>query len=403
MVKPSRRNQLIGQERKIAPASFREARPPAGSMEKKNWISFISSWEDHATLLTIIATTVVTLSIFVALIIARFVSPMEHMSMIRNYYIAAEEVQWNYLPKGVDGVTGSNLNTTFYVQSTSNRIGTIYSKCLYREYTDDKFSKLKPRKDEWAHLGLLGPVLRAQVGEMMRVTFLNRCSFPASIHSHALLYSSIGDMNVMSGEHPSRRSMDSNNSTGSGAATTVQPNDTFIYEWFVPERSGPAIKDGSSVVWMYHSHVDQVADMNTGLIGPLIITREGWSKSSKDPMPRDVDREFIIMFTIMDENQSHFLNASIINAIKPATTPRETLMMDEEFLKSNQKNSINGALFSNLDGIVMKENEAVRWYIFAIGDETDLHGVHWHGQTVINEGLRYVVLIITVLIFPFFG
>lgn len=78
-------------------------------------------------------------------------------------------------------------------------------------------------------------------------------------------------------------------------------------------------------------------------------------------------------------------------------------MMDKEFLQSNQKNVINGLLFSNLDGIVMKENEAVRWYIFAVGDEIDLHGAHWHGQTVINEGLRYVVYIylsIFMFVFP---
>ena len=309
------------------------------------------------------------------------------MSMTRSYFIAADEVQWNYLPKGVDGITGRNLNTTFYVQTTFNRIGTTYSKCLYREYTDESFLKEKQRKDEWTHLGLLGPALRAQVGDMIRVTFLNRCSFPASIHSHALSSFSAGEMNDGARQH---NNGGSNNVDGSA----VQPNSTFVYEWFVPERSGPAIKDGSSVVWMYHSHVDQVTDMNAGLIGSLIITRAGWSKSNMNLMPRDVDREFVVMFTVMDENRSHFLNASVINAINSSTS-LGMLMMDEDFLRSNQKSTINGRMFSNLDGIIMRTNEAVRWYIFAVGDETDLHGVHWHGQTVTNKGLRYTASLST--------
>lgn len=358
-------------------------------MEKKRWTHLLSSWEDYATLLTVVATTVLTLSIFVALIIARYVSPMEHdMSTTRSYFIAAEQVQWNYLPKGVDGVTGGSLNASFYVRSTSKSVGTTYSKCLYREYADDSFSKKRARKDEWTHLGLLGPVIRAQVGDSIRVTFLNRCSFPASIHSHALSSSTAG-MEAMSmsgsGGH-SRRSMDG----GGGDGAAVQPNDTFIYEWFVPERSGPATKDGSSVMWIYHSHVDQMADVNTGLVGPLIVTRKGWSKSNTDPTPRDVEREFVLMLTVVDENQSHLLNASVSNAITPGAS-LGALMADKDFLQSNQKSVINGCFFSNLEGLVMKANEAVRWYTFAMGDETDLHGVHWHGQTVINEGARYAV------------
>lgn len=31
--------------------------------------------------------------------------------------------------------------------------------------------------------------------------------------------------------------------------------------------------------------------------------------------------------------------------------------------------------------------DRVRWYVMAVGDEVDLHGVHWHGNTVI-QGLN---------------
>ena len=43
--------------------------------------------------------------------------------------------------------------------------------------------------------------------------------------------------------------------------------------WTVPEdASGP--KDLSSKLWMYHSHVSETNDTNSGLIGPIVITRK---------------------------------------------------------------------------------------------------------------------------------
>eukprot|EP00027_Filamoeba_sp_ATCC50430_P012213 CAMPEP_0168574926 /NCGR_PEP_ID=MMETSP0413-20121227/19366_1 /TAXON_ID=136452 /ORGANISM="Filamoeba nolandi, Strain NC-AS-23-1" /LENGTH=56 /DNA_ID=CAMNT_0008608351 /DNA_START=1 /DNA_END=168 /DNA_ORIENTATION=+ len=56
--------------------------------------------------------------------------------------------------------------------------------------------------------------------------------------------------------------------------------------------------------------------------------------------------------------------------------------MDEDFQMSNMKHSVNGFLFSNLPGLSMMVNEKVRWYVISIGNEKDLHGTHWHGQTL---------------------
>ncbi len=38
------------------------------------------------------------------------------------------------------------------------------------------------------HLGLLGPTIRAEVGDEIHVVFRNRIRFPAGIHSHGVLY-----------------------------------------------------------------------------------------------------------------------------------------------------------------------------------------------------------------------
>ena len=48
-----------------------------------------------------------------------------------------------------------------------------YLKALYREYTDDTFTVLRNRSGTDLHLGLLGPLIRAQVGDTIRILFRN--------------------------------------------------------------------------------------------------------------------------------------------------------------------------------------------------------------------------------------
>jgi manganese oxidase len=50
--------------------------------------------------------------------------------------------------------------------------------------------------------------------------------------------------------------------------------------------------------------------------------------------------------------------------------------------------SINGLIEGNLPMMTMKKGERVRWYLFANGNEDDVHTPHWHGQTVIFQMMR---------------
>jgi FtsP/CotA-like multicopper oxidase with cupredoxin domain len=36
----------------------------------------------------------------------------------------------------------------------------------------------------------------------------------------------------------------------------------------------------------------------------------------------------------------------------------------------------------------MKKGERVRWYLLANSNEDDVHAPHWHGQTVLVNGMR---------------
>ena len=85
---------------------------------------------------------------------------------VRLHYIAADEVAWDYAPTGRNLITGAAFadRENVYLANGPDRIGRINRKSVFREYTDATFTRLLPRSDAWQHLGLLGPVIHAEVG-----------------------------------------------------------------------------------------------------------------------------------------------------------------------------------------------------------------------------------------------
>ncbi|MGB6200331.1 MAG: hypothetical protein WA871_13020 [Candidatus Acidiferrales bacterium] len=65
----------------------------------------------------------------------------------RTYYVAADEVNWDYAPSGRDEAMGMPFDdiAKLYTESGPHRIGRVYKKAIYREYTDATFSTLKVR------------------------------------------------------------------------------------------------------------------------------------------------------------------------------------------------------------------------------------------------------------------
>jgi hephaestin len=295
----------------------------------------------------------------------------------RVYYIAADEVQWDYAPTGINQVTGEPFDdvANVFVQQGPDRIGKVYIKALYREYTDGHFNHLKPRPARWEHLGFLGPMIRAVVGDTIVVHFKNNTTRPVSMHPHGVFY-------AKSAEGAPYNDGTSGNDKADDA---VPPGRTFDYVWQVPERAGPGPSDGSSIGWMYHSHTDEVVDTYSGLIGPMIITARGRERSADDPRPTDVDRELYTMFDVDDENQSAYLQQNIDTF---AGDPGSVDPDDEDFGESNLMHNINGMVYGNLPGLTMNTNSRVRWYLMAMGTEVDLHTPHWHGNTVTIMGMR---------------
>ena len=295
----------------------------------------------------------------------------------RTYYVAADEVNWDYAPSNRNQITGQPFGDeeNVFVSRGARRIGKVYRKALYREYTDATFSTLKPLAAEWRHLGVLGPPIRAEVGDTIRFVFKNRTGFPFSVHPHGVFY-------LKSAEGAP---YDDGTSGASKTDDSVAPGGTFTYTWEVPERAGPGPMDPSSILWMYHSHVDEPGDTNAGLIGPIIITRKGAARA--DGSPEDVDRELVTLFTVFDENASPYLDHNIQTY---AGVPGSVKKDAEDFVESNLMHSINGYVYGNLPlaDLTMKKGERVRWYTLGMGTEVDLHTPHWHGQTLLWMGMR---------------
>jgi len=306
------------------------------------------------------------------------VTPSQFQGITRIYYIAADEVKWNFAPTGINQITGiplaNDTKTALYTQNGVDRIGSIYVKCLYRGYTDDTFTTQEPVTEKWEHLGILGPVIHAEVGDTIKVVFKNNCRIPASVHPHGVFYDKSSEGALYNDNTNDSEKQDD----------AVQPGGSYTYTWQVPERAGPGPDDPSSIVWMYHSHVDEVSDTYAGLIGPIIITRHG--EANPDGTPKGVDQEFVTLFTIFDETRSPYFDSNF------KTFTGEDLSQanqtDPDFQESNLKHSINGYIFGNLPGLKMKAFTHVRWYVIGIGTENDLHTPHWHGNTLLMNGMR---------------
>lgn len=302
----------------------------------------------------------------------------------RTYYIAADEVTWDYVPGGVNGITGEPFQEIGFFKGglkpgqppQARPVGTKYVKALYREYTDNTFKTIKPRPAEWEHLGFLGPLVRAEVGDTIRITFKNNANQPYSMHPHGVLYNK-----------DSEGSPYSDGTSGKDKADDgVPPGGTYEYVWQVPDRAGPGPMDGDTVMWMYHSHVEEVKDPNTGLMGPMIVTARG--KAKPDGSPSTIDREILTMFAQMHEEDSWYMPKNLPTLMKDEPTAR--FPPSQSFYPYFVTFSINGFAHGSLplNALTLKKGQKVRWYVFAGTNDFDAHTPHWHGNVVTINQMR---------------
>ena len=292
---------------------------------------------------------------------------------IRTYYIAADEVVWDFAPTNQNQATGKAFegDALFFAMPGPMSLGHVFKKTLYREYTDETFKTLKPRTDAWAHLGMIGPVVRAEVGDTIHIVFKNNGHHPFTLHPHGVFYK--------------KDSEGAEYNDGTGNKQGVPPGGTHVYDWPVPERAGPAHGEGSSIVWMYHSHIEEEKDVNSGLVGPLLVTAKG--QANPDGSPKDVDREIVAGFLEVDENLSWHIEENIASYAPKGSKIKKTDNFADPVYVANLKETINGFFYGHTPGFTMRKGERVRWYLFATTN-FEIHSPHWHGNTVVARHMR---------------
>jgi manganese oxidase len=156
--------------------------------------------------------------------LAQNVQPTLPGGKLRTYYIAAVETEWNYVPANMDMMVGKPFEgeTKIWTEHRKDRIGNVYRKAIYREYTDETFSTEKKRTKEWVHLGIMGPLIRAEVGDTIVIHFRNNTTEPYSMHPHGVSYGRDSEGTPYA-------------DTSMAGAGLVSPGQTHMYIWSVPD------------------------------------------------------------------------------------------------------------------------------------------------------------------------
>uniref|UniRef100_A0A8C8SWC4 Coagulation factor VIII n=1 Tax=Pelusios castaneus TaxID=367368 RepID=A0A8C8SWC4_9SAUR len=264
---------------------------------------------------------------------------------VRQYFIAAVEVLWDAFPKG-------------WVLSCfcrgPKKGWRKYKKVIFRGYLDNSFTQPLAQGELDEHLGILGPYIRAEVDDVVMVSFKNLASRPYSFHSNLLSYQ--GSDTISSQE-------------------AVQPGELREYSWKVLPQMAPTADEFDCKAWAYFSSVDLEKDLHSGLVGPLLICRPGVLSLA---FGRQLAvQEFSLLFTIFDETKSWYLTENMERNCPPLCQIQRD---DPIFRKNTYFHAINGYVMDALPGLVMAQHQRVRWHLLNVGGTKDIHSVYFHGQ-----------------------
>jgi FtsP/CotA-like multicopper oxidase with cupredoxin domain len=186
----------------------------------------------------------------------------------KHYWVAAVPVTWNIVPNQLDAIMGM----------TYAPAQTIFPTVVYRRYSKNWRRPLanQPQGDGNQNL-MPGPLLRARVGDRLRVHFKNMdttLKHPHSMHFHGVHYRPSSDGAYLPGV--------------SGRDADVKPGRTYTYKLTAGRDSVGA--------WPYHDHGPEMeASIDGGMWGMLSI------RGRAERVP---DREFVVVFVPMGQFQS---------------------------------------------------------------------------------------------------
>ncbi|KAJ8405238.1 hypothetical protein AAFF_G00322290 [Aldrovandia affinis] len=265
----------------------------------------------------------------------------------RNYYIAAEEVMWDYGIK-----KPQQLIKPREMRRGMRKYFPEYKKAVFRSYLDRDFQYPAIRGELEEHLGIMGPMIKAEINDLVIVTFKNLASRPYSFDLHGVYDKS---QRIPNGE-------------------AVQPNEVRVFKWKITRRQGPSSKEFDCKAGAYYSNLNMEKDIHSGLIGPLIVCKPGTLRPFYNLQPGI--QQFALLFTVFDETKSWYLEENIRRFCRPPCHVRN----DDPWFKINNKfAAINGYVAESLPGLLVAQHHLVRWHLLNMGSNGEFHAVHFHG------------------------
>jgi FtsP/CotA-like multicopper oxidase with cupredoxin domain len=253
---------------------------------------------------------------------------------VREYWVAALPAPtWNMAPNQRDAMAGTLLSPA----------QTVLPTVVYRRYTRHWRQLLPNAPERSSNQDLIpGPLLRARVGDRLRVHFKNLDTLyrrPHSMHFHGVHYKPSSDGAFVPGI--------------SGRDADVNPGQSYTYKL----TAGP----DSVGVWPYHDHSPSMDDsILGGMYGMLSILGPG----EKRP-----DREFEVVFAPMGDFQTIDGRAFVGNTPVFTAITGQTVQWDVMAMGSEQHTfHVHGHRWVDRDGrdvdtqtVGPAETFAIRW------------------------------------------
>jgi manganese oxidase len=212
---------------------------------------------------------------------------------VREYWVAAVPAPtWNMVPNQRDAIAGNLFSPA----------QTVFPTVVFRRYTRNWRHPVRNWPQQSGNQDLIpGPLLRARVGDRIRVHFRNRDTLydrPHSMHFHGVHYKPSSDGAYVPGV--------------SGRDGNVKPGQSYTYEL--------TAGSDSKGVWPYHDHSPSMYDsILGGMYGMLSILGRG---------ERPPDREFGVVFAPMGPFQTVDGRAFVGNTPVFTAFPGELVQWD---------------------------------------------------------------------------
>uniref|UniRef100_A0A8K9V811 Coagulation factor VIII, procoagulant component n=1 Tax=Oncorhynchus mykiss TaxID=8022 RepID=A0A8K9V811_ONCMY len=281
----------------------------------------------------------------------------------RSYYIAAQEITWDY------GIRKPHqLIKTRERRRGMRKFLTEYKKVVFRAYSERDFQIPVTRGELQEHLGLMGPIIKAEINDLLTVTFKNMASRPYSLHLHGVYDKTQGDGWTQTQWGSSRAGV------AGVPGEAVQPGEVRVYTWRITRKQGPTAAEFDCKAGAYYSTQNKVKDLHSGLIGPLVICKPGTLHPQLNLQPNL--QEYALLFHTFDETKSWYLDENIRQYCIPPCQARRD---DPWFQLSNKFAAINGYVAETLPGLMVAQHQQVRWHLLNVGGDGEYHTAHFHG------------------------